>query len=104
MTLQPQTHTPQPKRELVPLGNNLIVSEIELKRETSSGLSLPDTTELETPSQGKVVSLSEEIVLDSVRIGSEIVYPKHAGMEIILDDTRYRILEKEDVLAVILES
>jgi co-chaperonin GroES (HSP10) len=79
------------------------VSEIELKRETSSGLSLPDTTELETPCQGKVISLSEEITFDNVRIGSEVVYPKHAGMEIILENEKYRILEKEDVLAVILE-
>ncbi len=96
------------KTKIIPLGDRLVVKNIQQEEVLASGLVIPDTAK-EKPQQGEVVAVGpgrldedgEKRIPMDVQVGDIIVYAKYSGNEIKLDQEEYLILSEKDVLAKI---
>ncbi|GAF14796.1 heat shock protein 60 family co-chaperone GroES [Bacillus sp. JCM 19046] len=92
---------------LKPLGDRIIIEQIQLEEKTASGIVLPDSAK-EKPQEGKVVAVGtgrvtengEKVALE-VKEGDAIIFSKYAGTEVKYEGTDYLILRESDVLAII---
>ena len=92
-------------RQLLPLGDRLVIKAVEREDSTKSGIFLPDTVK-ERPQEGKVLEVGPGRVTDDgkripmdIKKGDSVVYSKFAGTEFTEDDEEYIILAERDVLA-----
>ncbi len=90
-----------------PLGDRVIVQQLEAETTTASGLVLPDTA-TEKPQQATVVAVPKapkdddgnDIELD-LAVGDVVIYSKYGGTEVKYGADEYIILSLKDVLAVV---
>ncbi len=89
---------------LKPLGDRIVVRQIEAEEVTASGIVLPDTAQ-EKPLRGEVLAVGEgrwengtRVPLD-VAAGDEVIYSKYGGTEVSVDGEDLLILRESDVLA-----
>ncbi|REH90144.1 co-chaperone GroES [Staphylococcus felis] len=94
---------------LKPLGSRIVVERKEQEQTTKSGIVLTDTAK-EKSNEGVVVAVGPGRTLDNgqrleieVNVGDKVVYDQYAGIEIKRDDTKYLVLNEEEVLAIIEE-
>jgi len=88
--------------QIKPFEDRVLV-ELEEVAESKSkaGIILPDTAK-EKPRRGKVVEVgTDEELVEKIKVGDTIVYAKFTGDEIELEDKKYLIVSKNDILAVI---
>ncbi|ALA51947.1 co-chaperone GroES [Shouchella clausii] len=92
---------------LKPLGDRIIIEQIQSEEKTASGIVLPDSAK-EKPQEGKVVAVGTGRVTDNgekvaleVKEGDSIIFSKYAGTEVKYEGTEYLILRESDVLAII---
>lgn len=101
-------------------GCYVIVKTLEQENVTSSGLILPNIVQKDTYT-GEVVALGEGTLIETfevvdnevkrvfkpvpidpeVAVGSIVLFPKWAGQELVLENTKYLLLRAYDLLAVI---
>jgi chaperonin GroES len=91
--------------QLKPLGNRIVVKPATQEEVTKSGIVLPDTVDKEKKEQGEVIAIGsgEKIVKLGLKIGDVVLFGKYSGDEVEVEDTEYKILKDEDVLAVLLK-
>jgi len=96
----------QPKRELEivePLGARVLIRKDEDKKQTSSGIHLPDKIEIPTLT-GRVVAISEQVKNDDdypIRQYDRILFnPKHGIPVDFEGDNRLFVIPIEDIVAV----
>jgi chaperonin GroES len=83
-----------------PLGNRILVQIPEEKKQTQSGIFLPDNASKEKPTQAEVVAISASC--ENIAVGDTVVYKKYVGTSLTLDDVDYLVLDtEEDILGVI---
>ena len=89
--------------KLKPLGDRVVVQPVKQEEITASGIVLPDTVEKEKKEEGKIIAIGdgEKIKKLNLKVGDKIIFGKYAGDEVEIEDTEYKILKDEDVLAVI---
>lgn len=89
--------------KLKPVGDRLIVKPIKKAEVTSSGIVLPDTVEKEQKAEGEILSVGngEKISKLSLSAGQKVIYKKYGGEEVEIEKTEYKILDHDDVLAII---
>ncbi len=85
-----------------PLADRVLVKPAPIEEKTAGGIIIPDTAK-EKPLKGEVVAVGqgtkdEEMV---VKEGDKVLYGKHAGTEIEIDDEEYLIMRQSDILAII---
>ncbi|MFB4166031.1 co-chaperone GroES [Alteribacillus sp. JSM 102045] len=92
---------------LKPLGDRLVIEQIQTEEKTKSGIVLPDSAQ-EKPQEGKVVAVGNGRVTDNgerialeVKEGDSVIFSKYAGTEVKYEGSDYLILRESDVLAVI---
>lgn len=92
---------------LKPLGDRLVIEQVETEETTKSGIVLPDSAQ-EKPQEGKVVAVGEGRVTDNgeriapeVKEGDSVIFSKYAGTEVKYEGKDYLILRESDVLAII---
>ena len=92
---------------LKPLGDRIVVKQVEAQEKTKAGLVLPDTAK-EKPQEAKVIAVGTGKLLDEggvkapeVKAGDRILYGKYSGTEVRVEGEDYLILREEDVLAVV---
>ncbi|WP_088106101.1 co-chaperone GroES [Halalkalibacter urbisdiaboli] len=92
---------------LKPLGDRIIIEQIQSEEKTASGIVLPDSAK-EKPQEGKVVAVGTGRVTDNgerialeVQEGNSVIFSKYAGTEVKYDGKEYLILRESDVLAII---
>ena len=92
---------------LKPLGDRIVIEQVETEEKTASGIVLPDTAK-EKPQEGLVVAVGSGRILESgervaleVKEGDKVIFSKYAGTEVKLDGKEYLILRENDVLAII---
>ncbi|WP_413376324.1 co-chaperone GroES [Alkalihalobacillus sp. 1P02AB] len=92
---------------LKPLGDRIVIEQVETEEKTASGIVLPDSAK-EKPQEGKVVAVGAGRVADNgerialeVKEGDKIIFSKYAGTELKYDGKEYLILRESDILAVI---
>ncbi len=91
--------------KIVPLGDNVIVRELDRPEQTAGGIVLPETVR-ETTVEGKVLSVGDghrlpngKVVPLEVHEGDTVLFSRWAGQEIELDGEKLRILREEEILA-----
>ena len=92
---------------LKPLGDRIVVKQLEAQEKTKSGIIVPDSAK-EKPQEAKVVAVGPGRLLDEggvkpleVKSGDRVLYGKYSGSEVTIDGTDYLILKEEDVLAIV---
>ena len=92
---------------LKPLGDRIVVKQLEAQEKTKSGLILPDSAK-EKPQEAKVVAVGPGKQLDEggikhleIKTGDRILYGKYSGTEVTIEGADYLILREEDVLAIV---
>ena len=92
---------------LKPLGDRIVVRQLEAEERTKSGLVVPDSAK-EKPQEAKVVAVGTGRLLEDgsvkrleVKTGNRVLFGKYTGSEVTLEGEEYLILREEDVLAII---
>jgi chaperonin GroES len=90
-----------------PLGDRVLVEPVEEKEVKKGGIIIPDSAK-EKPTEGLVIALGTGKTDDNgkkvpfeVKKGDRVLVSKYGGTEIKLDGKEYKILNSDDILAVI---
>ena len=92
--------------KLTPLGDRVVLKQIEAEETTKSGIVLPGQSK-EKPQQAEIVAVGPGGVIDGkeikmqVSVGQQVIYSKYAGTEVKLEDQEYIIVKQSDILAVV---
>lgn len=91
---------------LVPLGDRVVLKQLEAEETTKSGIVLPGQAQ-EKPQQAEVIAVGPGGVVDGkevkmeVTVGDKVIYSKYAGTEVKMDGTEYIIVKQNDILAIV---
>ena len=92
--------------KLVPLGDRVVLKQVEAEETTASGIVLPGQAQ-EKPQQAEVVAVGPGGMVDGKEVkmevlkGDTVIYSKYAGTEVEMEDTKYIIVKQSDILAVV---
>jgi chaperonin GroES len=92
--------------QINPLAGYVLVKPADARKQTASGIYLPDSNE-EKPQHGTVVAVGADAMIDGAKVVSPVkkndvvLYKKWGGNDIKVDDVEYQILKFEDILATI---
>ncbi|HIW48022.1 MAG TPA: co-chaperone GroES [Firmicutes bacterium] len=92
--------------KLVPLGDKVVIKQMEAEEKTKSGIVLP-TQSKEKPQEAEVIAVGpggkvkgEEIEM-MVKPGDRVIYSKYSGTEVKFDGETYIIIRQSDILAIV---
>lgn len=92
--------------KLVPLGDRVVLKQLEAEETTKSGIVLPGQAH-EKPQQAEVIAVGpggmaegKEVKMEVV-VGDKVIYSKYAGTEVKMDGEEYIIVRQNDILAVV---
>ena len=92
--------------KLVPLGDRVVLKQVEAEETTASGIVLPGQAQ-EKPQQAEVIAVGpggivngKEVKME-VEVGNTVIYSKYAGTEVKMDGTEYIIVKQNDILAIV---
>ena len=87
---------------LKPLGNRVVLQELEAEEKTPSGIILPDSAK-EKPHEAVVVAVGpgDEESEMQVKEGDRVIYAKYSGTDVKLDDEEYIIIDQKDIFAIV---
>jgi len=90
-----------------PLGDRVLVEQVEEKEVRKGSIIIPDTAK-EKPMEAVVVALGTGKTDDNgkkipfeVKVGDHVLTSKYGGTEIKIDGKDYKILNSDDILAVL---
>ena len=92
--------------KLVPLGDRVVLKQLEAEQTTKSGIVLPGQ-EKEKPQQAEVIAVGPGGTIDGkevkmeVKAGDKVIYSKYSGTEVKLEEEKFIIVKQNDILAVI---
>ena len=93
--------------KLKPLGDRVLVEPVEEKEVKKGGIIIPDSAK-EKPTEGIVRALGSGKTDDSgkkvpfeVKVGDRVLVSKYGGTEVKLDNKEYKLLNSDDILAII---
>ena len=89
--------------QLKPLGDRVIVKPLPKEEMSKGGIILPDTVSKEARSQGEIIAIGfgEKIAKLNLSLGQKVVFSEYGGSEIKIEGTEYKILNHDDLLAVV---
>jgi chaperonin GroES len=90
-----------------PLGDRVLVEPVEEKEIKKGGIIIPDSAK-EKPTEAVVVALGTGKTDDKgnkvpfeVKKGDRVLISKYGGTEVKIDDKEYKILNSDDILAIV---
>ena len=92
--------------KLTPLGDRVVLKQLEAETTTKSGIVLTTATQ-EKPQEAEVIAVGPGGVVDGkevvmqVKVGDKVIYSKYAGTDVELEGEKYIIVKQNDILAVI---
>ena len=92
--------------QLLPLGDRVVLKQLEAEETTKSGIALPGQNK-EKPQQAEVIAVGPGGMVDGkevkmqVEVGQQVIYSKYAGTDVKLDDEEFIIVKQSDILAVV---
>ena len=94
--------------KLVPLGDKIVLKQLEAEETTKSGIVLTGQAK-EKPQEAEVIAVGpggnidgKEVVMQ-VKTGDKVIYSKYAGTDVELDGEEYIIVKQNDILAIVEE-
>ena len=94
--------------KLVPLGDRVVLQQLEAEETTKSGSVLPGQAQ-EKPQQAEVVAVGPGGLVDGkevkmeVKVGDKVIYSKYAGTDVKLEEKEYVIVRQSDIAAIVEE-
>ena len=91
---------------LEPLGDRVVLKQLEAEETTKSGIVLPGQAQ-EKPQQAEVIAVGPGGVVDGkevkmeVAAGDKVIYSKYSGTEVKLDGEEYIVVKQSDILAIV---
>lgn len=92
--------------KLVPLGDKVVLKQLEAEETTKSGIVLPGGAQ-EKPQQAEVLAVGPGGMVDGkevtmqVKAGDKVIYSKYAGTEVKLDGEEFIVVKQNDIVAVV---
>ncbi len=88
---------------LKPLGDRAVVKPLPKEETTKAGIILPETVSKENRQEGELIAIGsgEKISKLNLKVGQKVVFSEYGGSEIKIDSVEYKILNYDDLLAVI---
>jgi chaperonin GroES len=93
--------------KLRPLGDHVIIQQLDADEKTSGGILLPDTAK-EKPTQGEVMAVGKGMTLSNGRVveptvkeGDRVLFGRYAGTEVKLGGDEFKIVSENDILCVL---
>ena len=92
--------------KLVPLGDKVVIKQMEAEEKTQSGIVLPSQSK-EKPQMAEVVAVGPGGMVDGnkvemvVKPGDRIIYSKYCGTEVECDGEKLLVVKQGDILAVV---
>lgn len=92
--------------KLVPLGDKVVLKQLEAEETTKSGIVLPGQAQ-EKPQQAEVIAVGPGGIVDGkevtmqVKVGDKVIYSKYAGTNVKLDSEEYIIVKQNDIVAIV---
>ena len=92
--------------KLVPLGDKIVLKQLEAEETTKSGIVLPGHAK-EKPQEAEVIAVGPGGVVDGkevvmqVKVGDKVIYSKYAGTDVELEGEKYIIVKQNDILAIV---
>jgi chaperonin GroES len=92
--------------KLAPLGDRVVLKQLEAEEKTLSGIVLPDNAK-EKPQQAEVLEVGPGGMVDGkevkmqVKKGDKVIYSKYAGTDVKLGEDKYIIVKQSDILAIV---
>ena len=94
--------------KLVPLGDRVILKQLEADETTKSGIVLPGQAK-EKPQQAEVIAVGPGGCIDGkevkmeVKTGDQVIYSKYAGTEVKMQEEEFIIVRQSDIVAIVEE-
>lgn len=92
--------------KLKPLGDRVVIKQLEAEEKTKSGIVLPGSAK-EKPQEAEVVAVGpggtqdgKEVKME-VKVGDRVIYSKYAGTEVKVEKDEYIIVRQSDILAIV---
>lgn len=92
--------------KLVPLGDKIVLKQLEAEETTKSGIVLPGQAK-EKPQEAEVVAVGpggnidgKEVTMQ-VKAGDKVIYSKYSGTEVEINKEEFIIVKQSDILAVV---
>jgi len=87
--------------KLKPLDDRVVIESKDLEEKNVGGIIIPDTAK-EKPQIGIIIAVGTEDELKKlVKVGDRILYAKYGGTEVDIEDKKYIIISRSDILAII---
>ena len=92
--------------KLRPLGDKIVIKQMEAEEKTKSGIVLPSQSK-EKPQMAEVVAVGPGGMIDGnkveivVKPGDKIIYSKYCGTEVECDGDKLLVVKQSDILAVV---
>ena len=92
--------------KLSPLGDKVVLKQLEAEETTASGIVLPGNAQ-EKPQQAEVIAVGPGGVGDGkevkmqVSVGDKVIYSKYAGTEVKLGDEEFIVVRQNDIVAIV---
>lgn len=92
-----------------PIDERVLLQVVEPEERKVGGIIIPDTV-TEKPQVGEVIAVGDDVVnkdLDRkplsqiVKVGDKVLFAKYGGTEVEVDGTKYLLVNRSDVLAVL---
>ena len=92
--------------KLVPLGDKIVLKQLEAEEATKSGIVLPGQAK-EKPQEAEVIAVGpggnidgKEVTMQ-VKVGDKVIYSKYAGTDVELEGEKYIVVKQSDILAIV---
>ena len=92
--------------KLKPLGDRVVLRQLEAEETTKSGIVLPGNSK-EKPQEAEVVAVGPGGIIEGKEVKMEIsvsdmvIYSKYAGTEVKIDGQEFIIVRQSDILATV---
>ncbi len=92
--------------KLVPLGDKVVLKQLEAEETTKSGIVLPGQAQ-EKPQQAEVIAVGPGGMVDGkevtmqVKVGDKVIYSKYAGTDVKLGEEEFIIVKQNDIVAIV---
>jgi chaperonin GroES len=92
---------------LKPLGDRVVIKQLEAEEKTKSGIILAGNAK-EKPQEAEVIAVGPGGMVDGkevkmeVKKGDKVIYSKYAGTEVKINGTEYIIVRQNDILAIVM--
>lgn len=95
------------KTNIQPLGDRVLVKQIEEKEQIKGGIIIPDAAK-EKSQEAQVVALGTGKTDENgkhtafeVKVGDKVLIAKYGGTEVKLGDEKFTLLREDDILAIL---